>query len=121
MPQITFRLPEDEKEFLKWYAEKTAQPISTVYRNVTMEYYQKWKEELLLEEYKKGSINIKKFCTLTNKSFHETLLLLEKKEIEPPITKVMDEYTSTVRKKIKTKDLFKKNVNIERESPVVDN
>ena len=120
MPQITFRLPENEKEFLKWYADKTAQPISTIYRNATMDHFQKWKEQLLLDEYEKGSISIKTFCTLTNKTFHETLLLLEKKGINPPITQIMDEYTSTIRKNLKDKDLFKEGVNPQRESPIVD-
>lgn len=120
MPQITFRLPDSEKEFLKWYAEKTAQPISTVYRNATMDYYHKWKEQLLLEEYEKGTISIKSFSDLTHKTFHETILLLEKKGIEPPISQAMDEYTSTIRKKLTAKDLFKEGVKVTRESPTID-
>ena len=73
-----------------------------------------------MEEYEKGSISIKTFSNLTNKSFNETLLLLEKKGIEPPITQAMDEYTSTIRKKLTCKDIFKEGVKTKRESPMVD-
>lgn len=119
MPQITFRLPENETEFLKWYSEKTAQPVSTIYRNSTMDHYQEWKLNVLLDEYKRGAINIKTICKLTDKSFHEALLLLEKHQIEPPISQIMDEYTSSVRAKLTPKSLFKDGKVPKRESPVM--
>lgn len=76
--------------------------------------------KITIEDYEKGTISIKTYCNLTNKTFHETLLLLEKKGIEPPITQVMDEYTSAIRKKLTTKDIFKEGVKTTRESPIID-
>ena len=33
----------------------------------------------------------------------------------------MDKYTSTIRKKLKDKDLFKESLNPQRDSPIIDN
>ena len=116
MTQITFRLPPSEMEFLHWYSEKTSQPISTIYRKVTFDSFLEWKTELLLEEYKRGSLGVKAFCRLGNLTFHEAILLLQEKSVEPPITELMDLYTSEARKKLKLSDVFKDGVVPKRKS-----
>ena len=116
MSQISFKIPADEMKFLKWYSKKNAQPVSSVYRSVTFETYQKWKTDKLLQEYEKGSISFKQFCELGNVTFSQGTLLLQDRQIEPPISELIDEYTSEIREKLTRKDLFKDEVNQRRES-----
>ncbi len=100
MPQINLKIPDNEKEFLEWYSEKSAEPISSIYRNATLESFRQWKISILISEYQKGSIRFKQLCDLGNISFEEGTLLLQKMDIEPPISAIIDEYTSKTRKKI---------------------
>jgi len=108
MTQINFKIPEKEKDFLEWYSEKNAEPISSIYRNATLESFRQWKISILLGEYQKGSIRFKQLCALGNISFEEGTLLLQKMDIEPPISAIIDEYTTETRKKIDLSNFKKK-------------
>lgn len=99
MPQISFKIPAAEHDFLKWYSERTAGSVSTIYREATMETFRTWKMDILCELYAKGSISFKQLCNIGNISFLEGMLLIEQKEIEPPIPESVDEYTTMIRKK----------------------
>lgn len=108
MSQISFKIPSSEKEFLKWWSDLQAEPMSSVYRNATLEAFRQWKKEILLNEYKKGTISFKKFCNIGNYSFEEATLLFQNEIIEPPISKIIDEYTGNIRKSIKLNNYRKK-------------
>lgn len=108
MTQINFKIPEKEKAFLEWYSEKNAEPISSIYRNATLESFRQWKISILSAEYQKGSIRFKQFCDLANISFEEGTLILQKLDIEPPISSVIDDYTSETRKKMDLSKFRKK-------------
>jgi hypothetical protein len=58
-------------------------------------------------EYQKGKIGFKLLCKLSDLSFHQGSLLLESRNIEPPISEIMDLYTKKVRETLTAKDLFK--------------
>ena len=107
MNQIAFRLPESEKEFLEWYAKKTAQPASSIYKANTLSAFQEWRQKTLLKEYQSGSISFKSFCRLNSISIYQGILLLERNQIEPPISSLMDDFTSTSRKSIDPMQIFK--------------
>lgn len=119
MKQISFKLPDPELEFLKWWSEKNAEPISSVYRNATLESFRSWKIEKLLMEYQKGSIGFKRLCRLGNLTFQETTLLLQEHNIDPPISEIIDDYTSKVRDTLTAKDLFKDGKVPERKTPEI--
>ncbi len=119
MGQISFRIPEEEMVFLKWLSEKTAQPVSSIFRNAILEYFQEWKNNYLLREYQKGNIGFKQMCNLGGISFHRGLILLEENNVEPPITEIIDNWTSQVREKMTAKDIFKEGTRVKRESPEV--
>lgn len=108
MTEINFQIAEKEKAFLKWYSEKNAEPISSIYRNATLESFRQWKISILLGEYQKGSIRFKQLCDLANITFQEGTLLLEKLDIEPPISVLIDEYTTETRKQIDLSKFKKK-------------
>ena len=108
MPQINFKIPEKEKDFLEWYSEKNAEPISSIYRNATLESFRQWKISILISEYQKGSIRFKQLCNLASFSFEEATLLLQKMDIEPPISAIIDEYTTETRMKIDFSNFKKK-------------
>lgn len=107
MAILTFKIPENEKKFLDWWSQKSGEASSSIYRNVTIEIFKKWKIDMLIIEYSKGSIGFKKFSNLAGMSFNETSLLLQKENIEAPISDLIDEYTSHVRDKFMSSDIFK--------------
>jgi predicted HTH domain antitoxin len=107
MSQINFKIPEKEKDFLNWWSELQSVPVSSIYRNATLEAFRQWKISVLITEYQKGSIGFKQFCKLASLSFEEATLIFQKEDIEPPISSIIDEYTSSVRETINLKK-FKK-------------
>ncbi len=119
MAQISFKIPENEMKFLKWFSSKTAQPISSIYRNATLNPFQEWKLSVLLDEYRKGAIGFKQLCNLGNITFQEGSLILEKNAIDPPISELMDDYMNKVSEQIKPKELFKEKSVPKRESSEV--
>ena len=120
MGQLSFKIPDEEMQFLKWVSEKTAQPISSIYRSATFEAFQQWKLNILLEEYRKGVIGFKQFCNLGNLSFSQGTILLQKHEIDPPIAELIDDYTSKIRENVTVEDIFKEKKVPKRESKEVD-
>lgn len=100
MGQISFKIPDEEIIFLKWYTKKTAESMSSVYRSITFQGFITWKIEYLLAEYSKGVIGFKQLCKLGNLTFTEAMLLIEKYDIEPPISEVVDLATSRATQKI---------------------
>ncbi|MHA2364589.1 MAG: hypothetical protein ACXAC7_11585 [Candidatus Hodarchaeales archaeon] len=123
MNQLSIKLPQAEMDFLEWYNKKHATPKATLYRDVTLNAFKKWKHETLLTAYMKGEINFKEFCRLGNMSFLEGMIFVEDSEIEPVIPQIIDEYTQKVTdENILKKDLsiFKNKQPIKRETPPVD-
>lgn len=116
MGQISFKVPEDEMEFLRWWAEKQAQPVSVIYRNATRDNFHEWKIETLIQEYQQGKIGFKRFCNLSGLSFHQASLLFEEKQIEPPISEIMDLYTNKISESISPAEIFKNGKIPKRES-----
>jgi hypothetical protein len=100
MGQISFKLSEDDMEFLKWYASENSSSVSSLYRDITLETYHQWRLSVLLDIYQKGSIGFKKMCRLAKISLTEGMIEIQKRQIEPPITDSMDEHTSSVRDKL---------------------
>ncbi len=116
MAQLSFKIPDNEIIFLKWLSEKTAEPVSSIYRKATLKAFREWKLDYLLNEYQKGAIGFKTLCKLANLSFNEGVLLLEEKDIEPPISKLLDEYSSTVREKLTISDVLREGKAFKRTS-----
>ncbi len=100
MAQISFKIPDDELNFLKWYSNITSHSVSTIYRDVTLETFREWKLDILLSLYEKGAIGFKHLCRLGNISLQEGMLLIEKRDIEPPISEQVDLHTEEVTRKI---------------------
>lgn len=107
MGQISFKISDSEKDFLEWVSQRTAQPVSTIYRNATLESFQEWKINFLLKEYQTGNIGIKQFIRLANISFNQANLLFQKFNIEPPISEIIDDYTTNLRETINQNSMFK--------------
>ena len=107
MGQISFKIPDSEMEFLYWFAEKNAQPISVIYRNATLESFQEWKKEILLNEYQNGNIGFKQFCKLSGISFNQGTLLMQQNNIEPTISEIIDLYTNQVRDSLTVTDVLR--------------
>ena len=122
MGQISIKLPKEEIDFLDWYTKKHATPKATLYREVTLESFRKWKHNLLLNDYMKGEISFKNFCILGNLSFFEGMVLVEESDLEPIIPDIIDEYTNKLTDlNIKNKDLsiFKDRKAMKRTSPEI--
>src|SRR3990172_6867165 len=90
--------------------------MDSIYRDSTLEYFRNWKHQYLLREYQKGNIGIKHLCKLGNLTLHQAAQLLEKNDIEPPISEFMEEYTERVAKELTVETLFKDGKVPKRES-----
>ena len=120
MGQISFKISDKEMEFLRWFSRKTAQPLSSIYRNVTLDAFHQWKISTLIEEYRNGAIGFKQMCNLGNLSFSQGLILLQNNDVEPPIPEIVDDYTSHIREKMTPRDVFKNGKVPKRESKEVE-
>ncbi|OLS19224.1 MAG: hypothetical protein HeimC3_46550 [Candidatus Heimdallarchaeota archaeon LC_3] len=120
MAQISFKIPDEEMKFLYWWSKKSGNPISSIYRNITLDLFKEWKIEVLLKEYQKGIIGFKQFCNLSGMSFNEASLLMQTEDIEPPISALIDEYTSKIREKLIKTDIIKSGKEFKRKTPEID-
>lgn len=93
MDQIGIKLPIEDIKFLEWYSKRTANSKAGIYREATLQAFQKWKINILLKEYEDGKIGFKEMCNLGNLTLLEGMKIIEIEQIEPPITDLMDEYT----------------------------
>jgi len=96
MSQLSFKFPEKELSFLKWYSKKTSEPLGTIYRKVTLEHFIHWKKTVLIEAYLSGTIRIKQLANLAGMTFHECLLLLKQNNIDPPYSELLDIHSAQV-------------------------
>ncbi len=96
MAQISFKVPDEELVFLKWYSESTSNSISTIYREITLDTFRNWKLDILCEKYSAGTIGFKQLCKLANISYTRGLLVIEERALEPPISEMTDNYTEMV-------------------------
>ncbi len=120
MNPITFKIPDREMQFLKWMSQKTGTPVSSIYRNNTLESFQQWKISVLLKEYEKGAIGFKNFCFLANITLLQGMIVIEEQGIEPVMPSAIDEYTESIRKDMTESDLFKKGKIPKRKTPEVN-
>ncbi len=93
MPSISFKIPEDDKQFLEWYSKRSATPVGTLYRSVTQKEFQKWKLQLLVSLYSDADIGFIEMCNLGNISLMKGMIILEEASAEPPISDIIDDYT----------------------------
>ena len=100
MKQVSFKLPDEEMIFLKWFSKKTGTPMGSFYRQITLEEFKKQKIKVLSNEYKIGALGFKTMCNLGNLTLTQGMLLLEKENIEPPIPALVDDYTEEVTTRI---------------------
>jgi predicted HTH domain antitoxin len=63
-----------------------------------------WKLDQLFRLYSNGRLGLKKAWQLSRMAWAEFLLELDRRQIEPPISELVDEYTSKVRQKIQLND-----------------
>ncbi len=119
MSQISLRLPEEDVKFLTWISKRRAIPMTTLYREVTHEAFRQWKLETILKEYSSGVIGLKKAWQLSGMTFPEFLYVLEKSEIEPPHTELMELKSEEHIQKLDAEDFFREDVGRKRKTPEV--
>ncbi len=98
--QISFKIPEDDMEFLRWYSAQRGTGKSVLYKEATLDAFRRWKLDVLLKHYAGGAIGFKQLCNLGKISFQEGMMLIQENGIEPPIPEVVDDYTDSVRHRI---------------------
>ena len=96
MSQLSFKFPEKEMKFLKWYSKKTAEPLGTIYRKVTLDQFINWKQSVLLDAYTNGTIGIKQFTNIGGMTFNECLLLSKQNNVDPPYNELLDIHSAQV-------------------------
>lgn len=73
--------------------------------------------EKSLSEYDRGSIGMKRLSKLSGLLFNELGLLIQEKDVEPPISTLIDNKTDEIREKFKTYDNFKRKKSFKQTSP----
>ena len=82
------------------YPDQTNTTLASLYRQATNEALRKWKLDKLIELYEQGSLGLKRAWKLSNLTWNAFLLELERRETEPPITELIDNFTDQVRESI---------------------
>lgn len=117
MSQISIRLKSSDYELIKLWAERKGITLSGAFKEITFGAFNEWKINYLLTEYQSGMINLKKAWVLSNLPLMAFLYLLEKQEIEPPHTELMELKSEETRQLLTVDNLFKPGVKQQRESP----
>lgn len=107
MNQISLRMAEEDIKILQMISEEMSTPIATLYRQATSNAFNEWKLDQLFRLYSIGRLVLKKAWKLSRMTWPEFLLELERRQIEPPISELIDDYTEEIRKKIPLKDHIK--------------
>ncbi len=100
MGEISFKIPNEEEEFLRWYTKLVGSQMGTVFREATLDAFRNWKREVLLNLYAEGKIGMLELCKRGNLTLSEAFMLIEEAGVEPPITEEMDRHTSRTRDEI---------------------
>lgn len=104
MNQISMRMSEEDIELLQVISHERNTPIASLYRQATYETFNEWKLNQLFRLYSKGHIGLKKTWKLSRMAWAEFLLEIERRQIEPPISELVDEYTDKIRQQIQLDD-----------------
>lgn len=104
MNQISLRMAEEDIKILQMVSDEMNTPIASLYRQATLRTFKEWKLDQLFRLYSIGRLGLKKAWKLSRMTWPEFLLELERRQIEPPISELVDEYTDEIRKKIPLKD-----------------
>ena len=104
MNQISLRMAEEDIKILQLVSEEMNTPIASLYRQATLKAFNEWKLTHLFRLYSNGRLGLKKVWKLSRMSWTEFLLELERRQIEPPISELVDEYTDKIRKQIQLED-----------------
>jgi predicted HTH domain antitoxin len=119
MGTITFKLGEEELEFLNWYSKRTSTPVGSLYRSITIDQFRQWKLKQLIEAYKTGEIGFKRMCDLGGITLTQGMLILQQQNIDPPVPEALDDYTLAVALDlVKTNaiNIWKSDIKAKRES-----
>ncbi|MHA1732675.1 MAG: hypothetical protein ACTSU5_12090 [Promethearchaeota archaeon] len=96
MAQINVRISEEQDEIIEFLAKKKKISKAQVARELIEEGLTSKLLPLLLSDYARGKVGLKKIINLTNLSPGEVMDEIVKAGIEPPIPGDVDDYTRSV-------------------------
>lgn len=100
MNQISLRMTEEDIQFLQVLSAELNTPIASLYRQATHKAFTEWKLNQLFQLYSNGHLGLKKTWKLSRMTWTAFLLELERRQIEPPISELVDEHTNRNRQEI---------------------
>ncbi|OLS14946.1 MAG: hypothetical protein RBG13Loki_1422 [Promethearchaeota archaeon CR_4] len=96
MTQINIRVDPEIDALLSYLASRRHVPKAIVAREFLLENLTQKIFPLLLEDYEKGKISLKKIIQLTNLTPDDVIDKIAELKIEPPIPPEIDDYTKNV-------------------------
>jgi len=96
MTQINIRVDPEIDALLSYLASRRSVPKAIVAREFLLENLTQKIFPLLLEDYEKGKISLKKIIQLTNLTPNDVIDKIAELKIEPPIPPEIDDYTKNV-------------------------
>ena len=96
MKQINLRIDEQLDEILSYLAERRNLSKSTIAKEILTHNFVSMILPILLEDYGKGLISVKKIIALSGLPPTHVMDLLAEQTIEPPISQEIDQYTKRV-------------------------
>ena len=119
MSQISFRIPPEDFELVKRWAEQKGTSIAKAFRQITGEAFDKWKLEYLVSQYCDGYIRLKEAWIKSNLPLMAFLKVLDDYDIDPPHTELMELKSEEKARILTHRTLFKNGEMIKRETPEI--
>lgn len=119
MGQINIRIPDDDYYLLEKVAKRKNVPITSLFRLITSDSFNKWKLETVVEMHLRGEVGFKKALALSGLSPFELLHELEKSTTDPLELPTVDARSLEVALGLSAEDVFGKG-HYKRKAPFVD-
>ncbi len=100
MSQINIKINEELDQLLNYIAQKRKIAKSTLAKELLLENLQDKVLPMLLSEYERGEIGLKKIMQLTGIDADKLLSKIVELDIKCPITPIVDDYTTKITEKL---------------------
>ncbi len=106
MGQVNLRLPESDFSILELLAKKKNIPITSLFKLIIEDSFQKWKLESVIELHMKGEINFKQALKYTGLSPFDYITSMESSFIEPLSSELIETKSLDIALRLEKEDIF---------------
>lgn len=119
MGQVNLRLPESDFSLLELLAKKKNIPVTSLFKLIVDESFQKWKLDSVIELHMKGEINFKQALTYTGLSPFDYIASMESSNIESLSSELIEKKSLDIALSLEKESIFK-SPNFRRKTKPID-